>query len=138
MRFQILSDRSPADVFATVADFSRIDEWDPFVSRSELVEGDSLRVGSRYRLTAPGGLTLEYEVEQVSVPDRIVYRGGTARVTSTDTISVLPRGGTSEVTVESVISFSGWTVLISPFIWVAVWLAGRFLSLPSMKRRLGS
>jgi hypothetical protein len=136
MRFQLVTDRSPTEAFEAVADFGRIAEWDPFVAASELVSGEPMRVGSRYRLTAPGGLNLEYQIEHLSPPERVEYRGGTRRVSTTDSISVRPDGAGAIVVIESKVRFSGWTRLISPFVLFGIWAGGRFVSLPAMAQQL--
>ena len=136
MRFSLEVSNDPDEAFTAVADFEKLEGWDPFVDRSELVAGAPMEPGAKYRLTTPRGMTLEYEIVEVDRPSRVVYRGGTKRVTSTDTISVHPHDGGSRVTVESILEFDGWTRIIGPFVRMGVWLGGRTRSLPGMKRYL--
>lgn len=138
VQFHLVTAAPPAEVFAAVADFGRIGGWDPFVARSELIAGEPMQVGSRYRLTAPAGMTLEYQIEQLAPLEKVVYRGGTRRVTSTDSIAVAPSGPGTRVTVSSNLRFTGWTRLISPVILFGVWAGARFISMPAMKRHVGN
>ena len=39
-------------VYALVADFGRLADWDPNVTRSHLLSGESLTPGARYAITA--------------------------------------------------------------------------------------
>ncbi len=129
--------RPPSEVFRRVADFGRLAEWDPAVSAVTLEGGRALVPGARYRLvTTWGGMQLEYELVELVTPVRAVYRGGSARVTSTDTISCEPAGTGTLVTIESDVTFGGWTRLVSPLIRVALWLTVWFGSRPALRRHL--
>lgn len=133
MRFEISSEVEPAVAFQRVADFGRLAEWDPAVA-SVLSDGP-LAVGTRLTLKSSrglGGLVLRYQVMELEIPSHVVYRGGTRRVTTVDSIGVEP----GKVTVESRMQFSGWSRLIAPLVRLGVWLGGRYLSVPAMRRRL--
>ncbi len=93
-------------------------------------------VGSTYVLHSLGGMTLRYEIVELASPDRIVYAGGTRRGHSRDTITVRPVAGGSEIAVSSALTFSGWVRAIGPVVRVAVWLGGRLVSVPAMRRHL--
>jgi hypothetical protein len=136
MRFRTLALGEAGSVFAVVADFGRLQEWDPFVDRSEQVVGAGLEPGARYRLATPVGLTLHYELVEIDRPHRVAYRGGTKRVTSVDTISVAPLGSAVEIRFESVLHFRGWTRVIAPLVLLSLWLGGRLRTLPALRRRL--
>lgn len=136
MRFKTVALGDAESVFAVVGDFRRLEEWDPFVDRSEQVSGTGLESGARFRLTSPVGLKLEYTLVEVDPPRRATYRGGTSRVTSIDTISVAPLGSAVEIEIASNLRFTGWTRAIAPLVLLGVWLGGRFRSLPALRRRL--
>ena len=123
-------------MFAAVADFGRLAEWDPFVKRVRLVQGERLAPDTLYRLHSIAGMQLHYRAVEVEAPRRVVYEGGTDRVTSRDTITIDREAIGSTVAIESVLTFAGWARLASPLIRILVWLGGRYLSLPAMQRRL--
>lgn len=136
MRFKTVALGDAESVFALIADFRRLQEWDPFVDRSEQVAGAGPEAGASYRLTSPVGLTLEYELVEIDPPHRAIYRGGTKRVTSIDSISVSPLGSAVEIAIDSTLQFSGWTKLIAPLVLTGIWLGGRLRTLPALRRRL--
>ena len=136
MRFQLETVASPEAVFAVIADFANLENWDPFVRRSWCDGGEPLTEGAVYVMEAPGGLRLEYRIIDIEQPRYVVYQGGTERVTSTDTIEVAATDRGARVTVTSELRFRGWTKLMSPLIAAMVWLGGRLLSVPAMRRHM--
>ena len=86
------------EVFAYVADFTKVAEWDPGIRSSVKVAGDG-GVGTRYDVGATFAgrvVPMTYEVIEHAVPSRIVLRGLAATVEAVDTISFedLAAGGT--------------------------------------------
>jgi len=139
MRFVVESSLAQEAAFAAVADFARFDEWDPAVANSRLVAGTALAPGSLYQLTAPrwlGRVVLEYELLAIEPPHYATYRGGSQRVSSTDTMRVSPSPEGSRVAIESQLSTTGRARWLMPLISALVWVVGRSLSLPALKRRL--
>ncbi len=136
MRFELVTSVDPGTAFARVADFGKLEHWDPFVRVSRLEQGEPMTPGAVYRLSSLGGLTLRYHIVDVESPRIIVYQGGTDRVRSTDTIEVAPTNEGSRVTVGSELSFSGRMRLLGPVVRALVWLGGRFVSLPALRRHL--
>jgi hypothetical protein len=140
MRFKTIVVGDADEIFPAIADFGRLESWDPFVDRSELIDGTRMQPGARYRLTSALGLTLEYELMELSPQRRVTYRGGTRRVTSVDTISISPLGSAVEIEIETDVEFEGWTVAIAPLVLAGVWLGSRVRTLPALRRfvaRLG-
>ena len=85
-------------VFAYVADFTKVAEWDPGIRSSVRVAGDG-GVGTRYEVGATFAgrvIPMTYEVVEHAVPSRIVLRGLAPTVEAVDAISFedLPGGGT--------------------------------------------
>lgn len=138
MRLTTGIDAPPAAVFAAVADFANLAAWDPFVRSATLEEGRPLRPGAVYTLHGTGGLTLHYLVIESEPGKRIVYRGGTRRVASTDMIEVSATAEGAIVTITSELEFSGWTRAIALPMRALVWLGGRFVSLPALRRHCAS
>jgi carbon monoxide dehydrogenase subunit G len=95
-------DRPPEDVFAHLADFSRIAEWDPMFERSERLDTGPLGVGSRFRVVGSAlGRDIELEIETVTyeAPNHVVIHGHGETLTTAESIRVEPNGdGGSEVT----------------------------------------
>ncbi len=136
MRFVVDSILSVEEAFGRVADFGKLDRWDPFVRSVRLLAGDPFTVGATYLLRAPGGFALVYELRALEPPRLVRYAGGTSRGGSTDTIRVARRGAGSRVTIESTLEFRGWVRLIGPAVRLAVWGGGRLVSLPALRRYL--
>ena len=138
MRFHVETRALPEIVFDEIADFANLERWDRFVRRSWLERGDRLDEGAVYVLEAPGRLRLEYRIIDVERPGYVVYQGGTARVRSTDTIEVAATDHGSRIIVTRDLRFLGWMRLMSPLVAALVWLGGRLVSVPGMRRHLSS
>lgn len=138
MRFRVVSPLKPEDAFARVADFGRLQEWDPAVVESVLVNGTPVSTGAVYRLRSPrwlGGVILTYEIVMINPPRMVTYQGGSKRVRSTDRITVDPsqRGSVVSLTTELETSGPRWVL---PLVKAFVWLSGRTMSLPALRRWL--
>lgn len=141
MRFSASGPISPDEAFRRVADFGRIDEWDPAVASVESDADVPLEPDSRYVMRGrpwTGGFTLIYRLREVDPPGTAVYEGGTERVSTVETISVTGDDGGSTVTISSHMTFLGWTWLISPFVRLGVWLGAHLVTLPALRRHLRS
>jgi hypothetical protein len=108
----IASPRSADEVFAYLADFSSVADWDPSVSESvHRGGGDPLSAGASFRVTirtSVGSVVLNYETVELDRPGRIVLRGENRSMVSLDTISIAERpGGGSEVTYSAEIELKG-------------------------------
>ena len=107
-----------------MARFSNAAKWDPGVLASEENEPGPPRVGSSYRLVVAvlgRRLPLEYRIEEIDRPRRVVLRAQNAVVRSTDVIEVVatPDGG-SKVTYEATLEAIGAAVLLAPLVGVAL------------------
>lgn len=115
----VTSPRPPDEVFAYLADFRSVADWDPSIKRSEHVNGDDpVKVGAIFRVTTSttvSDVVLEYETVDLQRPHRIVLRGENASMVSIDTIEVAagPDGG-SEVTYDAEIELKGVRKLADP------------------------
>lgn len=81
--------------FDYMADFTHVADWDPSISRAVLVSGRPGEEGATYDITvsmAGRETTIPYTAVQVVRPVRVVLRGETGAVVSTDTITVAPNG----------------------------------------------
>jgi hypothetical protein len=122
-RASALSPRSPAEVFAYLAHFSHATQWDPgVVSATDITPGPPDR-GSRYRLVTRflgRSVPLEYRIEEIDTPRRVVLGAENAMVRSTDVIEVAAApGGGSTVTYEATLTVKGPSVLLTPLVALA-------------------
>lgn len=111
--------RSPDEVFAYLADFTRTEEWDAGTVRTTRVHGDG-GVGTRYENVSRflGRRTeLTYVVEESDPPKRLRLRGENKTVVTHDTMTLraLPDGGT-EITYRAEFAFQGIARLVSPLL----------------------
>jgi hypothetical protein len=117
------SPRPPTDVFAYLARFSNAAEWDPGVTAAEDTTPGPPALGSRYRLIARFlGLSvpLEYRIEEIDAPRRVVLRAENNMVRSTDVIEVSAApGGGSTVTYEATLTPKGATAVLAPLLGMA-------------------
>ena len=117
------SPRLPADVFAYLARFSNTVEWDPGVTAAEDTTPGPPALGSRYRLVARFlGLSvpLEYRIEEIDAPRRVVLRAENTMVRSTDVIEVSPGpGGGSTVTYKATLTPKGASTVLAPLLGMA-------------------
>ena len=60
------------EVFAYVAEFSRIEEWDPGVARAHKLTDGRPRVGSEYRIDMKGGFSLHYRIIELEQDQRML------------------------------------------------------------------
>ena len=132
---------TPEQAFAAVADFRDLTAWDPAVKAVEVIEGEPMTVGALYELVGSalgGGLRLRYRIDSIQEPDSITYVGGTTNVTTTDTFRFDLVGPGTVVTVSSDMEFRGSTRWYGWAVRAGVYLGGRFVSLPALKRHLSS
>ncbi len=123
-RATIASTWSPEDAFAYMARFSNAAKWDPGVLSSEDTDPGPPRYGSTYRLVV-GALgrrvPLEYRVEEIDPPRRVVLQAENSVIRSTDVIEVSPApGGGSTVTYEATIRTKGAAALLTPLVGAAL------------------
>ncbi|MFM8973081.1 MAG: SRPBCC family protein [Actinomycetota bacterium] len=105
--------------FAYLADLRNFAEWDPGVTRSELVAGDGPGPDAAYAVTVAGvgrPLTLRYETTAYEPPSRIEVRAASSLLTSVDVVTVEPSGGGSLVTYDATLTLRGPARLGEPIL----------------------
>lgn len=113
---------APDQVFHYLANFAHSQEWDPGVVRAEAVTPPPIGSGSEFDVvTGSAGRTIHfrYRIVEFDPPRRVVLRGTSAHLTSTDAIEVAPlECGSSTITYDADLRLSGiWRVfdfLLSP------------------------
>ncbi len=116
--------RSPDEVFAYLADFRSVAEWDPSVKSAVLVGADDpVAVGAIFRVTIKttlSELVLDYTTIELDRPDRIVLRGEDKSMVSVDTIVIREDGHDgAEVTYDAQIELKGVRKLADPLLGLA-------------------
>jgi len=130
---------TPQQAFDAVADFRDLTDWDPAVKTVEVIEGEPMTVGAVYELIGSalgGGLRLRYRIDSVNAPHSVTYVGGTENVTTTDTMSFDHVGDGTIVSITSDMEFRGSTRWYGWLVHIGVYLGGRLISLPALKRHL--
>ena len=107
---------TPDVVVDYLADFTHAEEWDPGTESCTRLDSGPIQVGSRFHNEAKiAGVSTELVYELVTLDaDKVVLRGENDSATSTDTITVTPKDGGSEITYEAVIEAKGVGKLAEP------------------------
>ncbi len=109
-------DAPQSEVFAYIAEFANLAEWDPGTVEVKKVTPGPTGVGTRYDVVvnvAMGTSDMTYEVTEWAPPNRVTLRGDSTAMTATDRISFSPteQGGTrvryeAEFTLRKVLKWS--------------------------------
>lgn len=107
-----------SEVFAYLADFSTVAEWDPGIVSSQRTSGDG-GVGTTYAVTATFSgreVPMTYEVVDMTPPERIVVRGAAKNVDALDTIECLDHGEGTRVVYTAEFRLKGLLRFAEPFL----------------------
>ncbi len=119
-RGTVVSERSAAETFDYLAEFSNAGEWDPGVAGAERLDDGPVGVGSTFRLGVRIGARvtpLDYRVVAYERPRRVVVLGESGTIRSEDTITVVPRpGGGSFLTYRADLRLMGPLALVNPLL----------------------
>ncbi len=109
---------APGVVIDYLKDFSHAEAWDPGTEKCTRLDAGPVQVGSRWHNESKiAGVSTELTYELTELTDeRIVLVGTNESATSTDTITVTPHAGGSEVTYEAVIEMKGAARLAAPLV----------------------
>ena len=107
---------TPDVVVDYLADFTHAEEWDPGTESCTRLDSGPIQVGSRFHNESKiAGVSTELVYELVTLDaNKVVLRGENDSATSTDTITVTPKDGGSEITYEAVIEAKGVGKLAEP------------------------
>jgi carbon monoxide dehydrogenase subunit G len=107
----VTSPRPPDEVFAYLADFRTVAEWDPSITESTHInDGEPIQVGAIFRVVTKNGpseTVLEYTTVELEKPHRIKLRGENDSMISDDVITVEPDGSGSKVNYDATIELKG-------------------------------
>ena len=121
-----------ADIFAYLADFATVAEWDPSVKSAHLLGGEPGRTGARYLVKAGflgRTLPLEYVILESIEPTeefagRVVLEAISSDFRSYDIITVAPRPKGSTVTYDADLALRGFRRPFDPFLRLAFKVIG--------------
>jgi carbon monoxide dehydrogenase subunit G len=107
---------APGTVLDYLMDFGHTNEWDPATQRTTRIGSGPVTVGAAWHNVAKvRGVTTELTYCLAALEsDRLVFIGRNEGATSTDTITVRPLGGSSEVTYHVDLEMHGLAKLITP------------------------
>jgi NAD(P)-dependent dehydrogenase (short-subunit alcohol dehydrogenase family)/uncharacterized protein YndB with AHSA1/START domain len=74
------------EVFAYVSDFSRVQEWDPAVSRAEKLTAGPPGVGTEYRVDMNAGFSIHYTVDEFDENERMLMTASSRFFTAREEI----------------------------------------------------
>lgn len=98
-------DRSAEDLFAHLADFGRLAEWDPMFRSSQRLDQGDLGVGSRFHAVGEAvgqEFDLELEIVTYEAPTHVALRGTGDGLRTSESIRIEPAAdGRNEVTYTS-------------------------------------
>ena len=128
------------EAFDYLADFSRTAEWDPGVEEAVRLTAGKIEVGSRFRVIVSflgNRIPLEYRIEELERPTRLVLSGGDSSMTSVDEITFVARPGGTRVTYEARVDLVGFRRLAEPIVDILFQRVGR-LAVRGLRERFST
>ncbi len=106
-----------AEAFDYVADFANAAEWDPGVESATKLTDGPVAVGTRFEVdvkTGPTTSRMEYVVEALEPPTRVVLKGEGTLIEAVDDIEFSDAGGGTRISYTADITFKGPLSLAEP------------------------
>jgi hypothetical protein len=116
---EIDSPRPAAEVFAYLAGFDRIREWDPSVASARRLDDGEVRLGSAFEVVVRQGkreLPLRYEVVRFEPGSVVAVEARSRRLRSYDVITVTAREGGSRLRYDATLELKGLAKLATPLV----------------------
>ncbi|MDH3227064.1 MAG: SRPBCC family protein [Thermoleophilia bacterium] len=139
MRFVIPTPAPRERAFEAVADFGRLEEWEPTIASSSWTEGAWPSVGSRVCLiTKPwfSGAKLVYPLDSLEPGRSARHTGGTEPIRSVDTITCVKRPTGSVVIIQTDLDAHGAWSPLAPVIRLGIGVLGSAVITPAMRGHL--
>jgi carbon monoxide dehydrogenase subunit G len=107
-------ERSPAEVFAFVADGTMAPQWRPGVLDVSKVSGDGLGAVYRQGVKGPGGrrVAADYEVTEYAPDRRIAFKAIAGPVRPTGSFDLAPSGAGTSITFSLQVELGGLQKLL--------------------------
>ncbi|MGK2932518.1 MAG: SRPBCC family protein [Solirubrobacterales bacterium] len=115
------SSLSQEAAFDYLADFTNAAEWDPNTVSSDLITGDPMAVGAKYKVVtkfAGREMELIYETIEIDRPRLVRLTSGNSTTDITDTMTFEPAGTGSAVTYDANIAPKGLAKILDPALTV--------------------
>ena len=96
----------PEKAFDYLADLRNFSDWDPGVSRSELVKGAGPGEGAEFDVTA-NGTELRYRITEFRSPDTVAFEARTRFLTSRDRVTITEDPLGCRVRYDAVLELNG-------------------------------
>ncbi len=128
-----------AEAFDYVADFSSSAEWDPGVESATKLTDGPVAVGTKFEVNVKTGPTtsrMEYVVESLEPPTRVVLRGEGTLIEALDEIEFADAEGGTRISYTADISFKGPLGLAEPLMKGRLEKIGKE-AVEGMRKRLG-
>ncbi len=138
LSYSFTSPLPPGEVFARVADFGRLEEWDPGVASSRQLTPGPPAPGAEFRVVARflgREVAMDYTLEEWDPPRLARYVGRTRRVTSRDEFRFDPADAGTDLHLAAEVTTSGWLRPLEPLLGLAMRLQGRS-SLRALRARV--
>jgi hypothetical protein len=116
------SSLEPDAALAYLAEFSSAATWDPSVVEAHRVGDGPVSVGSRFHIVskvAGSTVPLDYQIVELVPGERVALRAVTKRLTSNDTITVVPTPTGSVVTYRAELDLHGAWRVVDPLLSLA-------------------
>ncbi|MFQ5557202.1 MAG: SRPBCC family protein [Acidimicrobiales bacterium] len=131
---------TPADeVFAYLADFANVAEWDPSVRSAEALSSEDPAIGSRYSVTVGfygRPFDFRYEITELVPGRRLVLGAEGRRATRHDVFEVAEHGSGARITYDTTVKLKGPARLLDRGLQLALGGVGEN-AVSGLRQRLG-
>lgn len=134
----------PEEVFAYLADFENVAEWDPGIAEAERLDPGPVGPGTRFRVVSVflgRRVGLQYAVTKYDPPHRVVLEGRGGSVAAVDTIACEPEAGGTRVTWDARLRLEGAAGWLAPALDPLLGLAFRWIgndAVRGLREKLGA
>ena len=110
--------KTPAEVFAYMADLRNFVGWDPGVNKVVQVKGDAGGADAEFDVTVSGA-TLRYVTETYEPNSDLLVVAKSTMLKSTDRVTVVADGATTLVTYDALLELNGLLRFADPLLGLA-------------------
>ena len=110
--------KTPAEVFAYMADLRNFADWDPGVKKVVQAKGDAGGADAEFDVTV-SGTTLRYVTETYEPNSDLLVVAKSSMLKSTDRITVVADGATTLVTYDALLELNGVLRFADPLLGLA-------------------